>query len=139
MLTARRFPSLAARLRQPMKIFSLIFFALFVSSALAANWSYFLEVVGLIFFVVVAHNVTALSCGYLAATLAHLAEADRRAVAIEVGIQNSGLGLILVFNFFDGLGGMAIITAMWGIWHVISGLTLATFWRRRPPSAAAAI
>jgi BASS family bile acid:Na+ symporter len=54
---------------------------------------------------------------------AGLPERDRRAVSIEVGIQNSALGLILIFNFFDGLGGMAIVTAWWGIWHIVSGLT----------------
>jgi BASS family bile acid:Na+ symporter len=57
---------------------------------------------------------------------------DRRAVAFEVGIQNSGLGLILIFTFFGGLGGMAIVAAWWGIWHVVAGLTLATVWSRRP-------
>jgi BASS family bile acid:Na+ symporter len=50
-----------------------------------------------------------------------------------MGIQNSGLGLILIFNLFDGLGGMAIITAWWGIWHIVSGLTLAMFWSKRDP------
>lgn len=133
MLTAYKKPKLAARMRQPMKIFSLIFFGMFIVGALAANWKYFVEVVGVIIFVVIAHNTTALACGYFAARAAGLAEADRRAVAIEVGIQNSGLGLILVFNFFNGLGGMAIIAAMWGVWHVIAGLALATFWRRRIP------
>jgi len=59
-------------------------------------------------------------------------------VSIETGIQNSGLGLILVFNFFGGLGGMAITAAWWGIWHILAGLTLATFWRRRPPRPAGA-
>jgi BASS family bile acid:Na+ symporter len=57
-------------------------------------------------------------------------------VSIEVGIQNSGFGLVLVFDFFEGMGGMAIVAAWWGIWHIISGLTLATLWRRRPTPAA---
>jgi BASS family bile acid:Na+ symporter len=55
-------------------------------------------------------------------------------VAIECGIQNSGLGLILIFNFFDGLGGMAVITAWWGIWHIVAGLSVATFWSKRAPA-----
>ena len=55
-------------------------------------------------------------------------------MSIEVGIQNSALGLILIFNFFDGLGGMAIVTAWWGIWHIIAGLTVATVWSRHPPA-----
>jgi BASS family bile acid:Na+ symporter len=61
-----------------------------------------------------------------------LDEQDKRAVSIEVGIQNSGLGLVLVFNFFGGMGGMAIITAWWGIWHIIAGLITAYIFSRRP-------
>jgi BASS family bile acid:Na+ symporter len=79
------------------------------------------------------HNALALATGYTAARLAGLPERDRRAVSIEVGIQNSALGLILVFNFFDGLGGMAIVTAWWGVWHLISGLSIATWWSRIEP------
>jgi BASS family bile acid:Na+ symporter len=80
-------------------------------------------------------NALGLSLGYFAARSVRLPPADRRAVSIEVGIQNSGLGLILIFNFFGGLGGMAITAAWWGIWHILSGLALATWWRRHPPTA----
>jgi BASS family bile acid:Na+ symporter len=79
-------------------------------------------------------NAMGLALGYFAAGAAQLAQADRRAVSIEVGIQNSGLGLILIFNFFGGLGGMAITAAWWGIWHILSGLTVASWWRSRPPA-----
>jgi BASS family bile acid:Na+ symporter len=53
---------------------------------------------------------------------------NTRSITIETGIQNSGLGLLLVFTFFDGLGGMALLAAFWGIWHIVSGLLLATIW-----------
>ena len=56
---------------------------------------------------------------------------DRKAISIETGIQNSGLALILIFNFFDGLGGMAIVAAAWGMWHLIAGFSLAMFWGRK--------
>ncbi|MCB0014331.1 MAG: hypothetical protein KDE34_20600, partial [Anaerolineales bacterium] len=81
-------------------------------------------------------NGIALLLGYFGARTLRLPERDRRAVAIEVGIQNSGLGLVLIFNFFNGLGGMAIVAAWWGVWHLISGLTLALFWSRREPAGA---
>jgi BASS family bile acid:Na+ symporter len=132
MTVAARRPALAALLRRPMKVFSLIFFALFVAAALAANFGHFLRFVGWVAGLVALHNATALGLGYGAARLAGLAEGDRRAVAIEIGIQNSGLGLLIVFNFFDGLGGMAIVAAWWGVWHILAGLTVATFWSRRP-------
>lgn len=134
LLASHRLPRLAARLRRPMRWFSLGVFGLFVVGALAANWRYFLDYVGYVVFAVFLHNGLALLTGYWAARFAGLPERDRRAVSIEVGIQNSGLGLILIFNFFDGLGGMAIVTAWWGVWHLISGLTLATIWSRRAPA-----
>ena len=135
MWTAHRFPRAAARARKPAKVASLVIFGLFVAGALAANWRYFLDFVGFVVLAVLLHNALALATGYFAARVAGLPERDRRAVSIEVGIQNSALGLVLIFNFFGGLGGMAIVTAWWGIWHIVSGLSVATWWSRRPPAA----
>jgi BASS family bile acid:Na+ symporter len=132
--TARLFPGLADRVRKPFKIFSLCFFILIVCGALAANWQHFLQYVGLVVLAVFLHNLLALNLGYWTAKAVRLDERDCRAVSIEVGIQNSALGLVLVFNFFGGLGGMAILVAWWGIWHIIAGLTAAyIFSRRRLP------
>ncbi len=131
---ARRWPGFTVRARAPMKYFSLGFFLVFVVAALGANWQYFIGYVGMVVGVVLVHNAAALATGYGLAVLAGLPEADRRAVSIECGIQNSGLGLILIFNFFDGLGGMAVVAAWWGIWHIVAGLSLATVWSRRPPA-----
>lgn len=128
-----RYPRFVARVYKPVKAFSLLVFGLFVVGALAANWRHFVDYVGFVVFAVFLHNALALSTGYFASRAAGLSERDRRAVSIEVGIQNSALGLILIFNFFDGLGGMAIVTAWWGVWHIVSGLSLGTFWSRRAP------
>lgn len=137
MTVARHFPAFAARSRKPFRILSLVVFAAFVVGALVANWDYFLTYVHRVVIGVFLLNALGLAGGYAAARLARLPEVDRRAVSIEVGIQNSGLGLVLVFNFFGGLGGMAITAAWWGIWHILAGTTLATWWRRHPPPAAA--
>ncbi|MBK9020745.1 MAG: bile acid:sodium symporter family protein [Sulfuritalea sp.] len=134
MWAGHRFPGFVERAHKPVKMFSIAVFGLFVIGALAANWRYFLDFVGFVVFAVFLHNALALSTGYFAARFSGLPERDRRAVAIEVGIQNSALGLILIFNFFDGLGGMAIVTAWWGIWHIVSGLTVSTWWSRRAPT-----
>jgi len=133
------FPSLVQKVRKPFKIFSLIFFLGIVAGALIANWQNFINYVGLVFFGVLIHNALALNIGYWSGRLSRLNEADTRAVSIEVGIQNSGLGLVLVFTFFQGLGGMAIITAWWGIWHIIAGLTAAFIFSRRPLPAGVQI
>ena len=135
LLLSRSFPSLVVKVRRPFKIFSLIFFLGIVAAAMAANWQHFINYVGLVFFGVLIHNALALNLGYWSGRLFRLSEPDNRAVSIEVGIQNSGLGLVLVFSFFSGLGGMAIITAWWGVWHIFAGLIAAFIFSRRPLSA----
>ena len=132
MLISKSFPALVDKVRRPFKIFSLIFFIGIVVAALAVNWQNFINYVGLVFIGVFIHNALALNLGYWTGRLFRLGERDNRAVSIEVGIQNSGLGLVLVFNFFEGLGGMAIIVAWWGIWHIIAGLITAFIFSRRP-------
>lgn len=135
-VVSKRFPLLADRVRKPFKIFSLLFFIVIVGGALALNWQYFLDYVGYVVIAVMIHNTLALNIGYWSGRFAKLEEKDVRAVAIEVGIQNSALGLVLVFNFFHGLGGMAIIVAFWGIWHIIAGLITAFIFSRKKPETA---
>lgn len=129
LLTRRYVPALAARMFGPFRLASIVFFAGFVAFALHANWTHFVAHVADIAALVVAHNALAFATGYALAALARLPEYDRRAVTMELGIQNSGLGLVLIFDFFAGLGGMAVIAALWGIWHIIAGSTLAQIWR----------
>lgn len=133
MWVSHHYPVFAKRAEKPMKRFSLVVFSLFVVGALAANYQHFLQYIQFVVVVVFIHNGLALVTGYSLSTLLGLSDRDRRAVTFEMGIQNSGLGLILIFNLFNGLGGMAIITAWWGVWHIISGLTLALFWSKREP------
>lgn len=132
MLIGHFSPGLSKKVQKPFKIFSLIFFIVILVGAVAANWTYFLGYVGIVMLAVLLHNALALNLGYWSAKLGRLPERDCRAVSIEVGIQNSALGLVLVFNFFDGLGGMAILVAWWGTWHIIAGLITAFIFTRRP-------
>ncbi len=136
MLLAAKAPGLAAKLRKPFKIASLLFFGVFICVAFAANLKNFVMCIGIVFFPVLIHNAFALALGYVTARLSRLPEADARAVSVEVGIQNAGLGMILIFDFFDGLGGMAVIAAWWGIWHIIAGLGVARLWTLRDASRA---
>lgn len=135
---SHQYPDFADRAKTPMKYFSIIVFGCFVLGALAANFENFINYVGLVVFAVFIHNLLALFIGYTGARVMQLPEFDRRAVSIEVGIQNSGLGLLIIFNFFDGMGGMAIIAAWWGVWHIISGFSLVMFWARKTPAGMAA-
>jgi BASS family bile acid:Na+ symporter len=135
-LFKRYFPRVAERLVKPMSVFSIVAFTGFVVAALAGNFHYFVRYIHLVLFIVIAHNGLALFSGYLMGRFNRLPAPDVRSLTIETGIQNSGLGLVLIFNprLFDGLGGMAFIAAWWGVWHIISGMTLAFIWRRKIPA-----
>ncbi|KUJ76243.1 symporter [Ruegeria marisrubri] len=121
----RHRPDITQRLRRPLQYLSMGIFFAFIILALAANWNFFLAFAGAVAGLVILHNALALGGGWVVATLTRLPPYDRRAITIETGIQNSGLGLVLIFGFFHGLGGMAVVAAFWGIWHAISGIGLA--------------
>lgn len=95
------------------------------------NWDIFVTYIGLVVVAVFLHDALALALGYGIGRATRLPEASTKAMTFEVGIRNAGLGLLLVFTYFDGLGGMALVAAWWGIWDIIAGLAVATLWRRR--------
>ena len=134
MLFSYKFPKITSKIIKPIKIVSIIIFASYVVGALLLNWGNFVQYVHLIFIIVLLHNALALTTGFSFAKIFKLSQNNIRTITIETGIQNSGLALVLIFNpkLFNGLGGMAFIAALWGIWHIISGLGIATFWYRKP-------
>ncbi|MFA7116294.1 MAG: bile acid:sodium symporter family protein [Bacteroidales bacterium] len=133
MLFSYYFKKISKKMIKPFQILSLIFFIALVFIAFKNNYAIFVKYLFIIFFLVLIHNLLAMSTGYLGAAAFKLPKKDRRTLCIEVGIQNSGLGLVLLFNpaIFpqENMGGMLIITAWWGIWHIISGLTISTIFR----------
>jgi len=128
MMVASRKPKIAQRLRRPMRWLSLLFLGMFIVGALVKNWADFIVHIGSIIGLVTLHNALAFTLGNLLGRAGRMVQADRRALTIEIGIQNSGLGLVLIFTFFDGIGGAALIAAWWGVWHLIAGLSIAGMW-----------
>ena len=120
--------NIAAKITRWIKGFGVIFFAAFVLVAFSMNFDNFLNNVHYVIGYVFIHNALALVGGFGIASILKLSFEDRKSIAIETGIQNSGLGLLLIFNFFDGLGGMALIAAWWGIWHIIMGFAIGWYW-----------
>jgi len=142
-LFARYFPNATKKMNKPFSIFSLAVFAVMVLGMFIPNWQIFIHYIFWVVIIVLIHNASAFGLGYTGAALMKLPIKDRRSLTIETGIQNSGLGLTLLLNpaIFDpkvwnnpetGMmyGGMLFVTAWWGIWHIISGLTVSTLFRR---------
>lgn len=127
-----RFPQSAAYWAKRFKYGSLLFFICLVILALYDNRAAFWDYVGLVFTIVLVHNTMALGAGNLLARIFRLEGPAIKTITLETGIQNSGLGLLLIFTFFDGMGGMALIAAFWGIWHLVSGMLLAGYWAWKP-------
>lgn len=137
MLVNHKLPRLTEKIIKPMKVFSIVAFLGMVAVLFKSNYDFFLKFIKYIFLLVLIQNFLAFMTGFLFSTATRRNNFDRRTITIETGIQNSGLGLVLLFNpnIFPPdlmLGGMAVVTAWWGIWHIISGLTLAGFWSRNP-------
>ncbi len=136
MFVGMKFPKFSKRMDKTIQAASVIFFIGFIVAALAGNFTIFLKYIHLIFILVLLHNGIAFITGYAVPKLFKIKENDCRTISIETGIQNSGLGLALIFNprIFPpelNLGGMAMVAAWWGIWHIAAGLILATYWRKR--------
>lgn len=143
-IVSRYLPRVAKALAKPAQILSiLLFIGMVVVSinkvltGLDSTWAVYAALLTALV-VVIIHNALVLGTGYAGASLMKVAPADRRSLTIETGIQNSGLGLALLLNpaIFDPAvwhnnGGMVIITALWGVWHIIAGLSVASIFRRQ--------
>ena len=93
-------PKFVNKIRKPVKITSMIIFIILVIGALIANIKIIIEHLHIVFFLVIVHNLVAHLIGYFFAKANNLPEADCRALSIETGIQNAGLGLVIIFSFF---------------------------------------
>lgn len=125
-------PALALKMAKVLKVVSLLFFVSLVFIALYNNRNIFMDYIFYVFWIVLLHNLLAFLSGFSLASIFGLSRPNVKSITIETGIQNSGLGLLLIFTFFDGLGGMALLAAFWGIWHIVSGLILASIWGLKP-------
>lgn len=130
-----KYPKTTLQIAKPIRRLSILIFGVFVVGALSANFDHFVHYIFSFLFIVFIHNAVALGTGFSLAKLTGLDQPEIRSVTIETGIQNSGLALVIVFEYFDGLGGMAIIAAWWGVWHLISGALVAWKWSSKSGTA----
>jgi BASS family bile acid:Na+ symporter len=130
LLFSHRLPRITARIQKPLANFSLVALLAFIVLGLIKERQ--LLTLGLLpmLALVIAHNASGLLMGYLCARAMRVSTRDRRAVMIEGGMQNSGLALGIIGVQFGSDLGMVIIASLWGIWHIVSGLACALWWRR---------
>lgn len=122
--------NLANKLSKLLKPISILIFIAIVIIAFYKNIDVFNNYIHKVLSIGIFHNALAILLGLGIAKAFKLSFKDQKTLAIETGIQNSGLGLLLIFAFFNGIGGMAIMAAFWGIWHIISGLILSFYWSK---------
>jgi BASS family bile acid:Na+ symporter len=124
-------PGVARRSHRAVGVISFVALGAIILVSMVRYWGIFTEHIGTVAIAVFLHDALALALGFAIARAFRLDEGSTRAMTFEVGIRNAGLGLLFVFTFFGGLGGMAVVAAWWGVWDIIAGLVLALLWARR--------
>ena len=140
MVFAKYHPNATKKITKPAQVLSVLLFVGMVVVSFSQNWQIFIDNIIYVFFIVLLHNACALATGFFGAKLAKLPQRDCRSLTVEIGIQNSGLGLVLLFNpvifppeiWHQHYGAMLLVTAWWGIWHIVAGLSVAYLFRRKP-------
>lgn len=79
--------------------------------------------------VAVLHNAAAFALGGLAGLVLGADRASKRTLIFELGIQNSGLAIVILIAQLEGVGGAAAIAATWGVWHLLAGGIIVTVLR----------
>ena len=130
MVVAHRFPKTAAQVRPGFLIAAIAVLSFLIIGGLASNWEVFTGTAVLVLAIAILHNAAAFALGNLGARLMGMADKQRRSVTVEVGVQNTGLALVILLSQFEGLGGAAAITGLWSVWHLFAGAGLAALYRR---------
>ena len=121
MIVAARAPDVAMRIRKRTTLTG----AAVLGGTIIYGIVYFYPIlwpaVGLLASVTIIHNTVAFATGATIGWVLSRQSAVRRALTFEIGIQNSGLALIILLAQLKGVGGAAAIAAVWGVWHLIAG------------------
>jgi len=129
MLIARFAPTLSAKLQKPLSALAGVGLIMIIIGACLQYMPVFFQLGLAIFALVIAHNVLAFLMGYMSGVLTKADTPSRRALTFEVGIQNSGLGIVILLTQLGGLGGAGVVAGLWGTWHIIAGLILVALFR----------
>jgi BASS family bile acid:Na+ symporter len=129
MIVAAKAPDVAARIRKHTTLLGVSVLVGVIIYGIAYFFPVLFPALPLLGGIVIVHNAAAFVTGALAGAALAKKPATRRALTFEVGIQNSGLALVILLSQLKGLGGAAAVAAIWGVWHLLAGGAIATmFW-----------
>ncbi len=131
LVVATRLPAWTAKIQKPLAKFALIMLLVFIVAGLIKERQLLNMALLPLLLLVVLHNACGLIFGWVTSLAMGLSEPNRRAVMIEGGMQNAGLALGIIAVQFNSDLGMVTLASLWGIWHIVSGMTLASLWRRK--------
>ena len=129
MALAHRYPATSARVRPGFTLAALAILIFLVFGGLASNWALFTATAFSVLTIAILHNALGFLLGAGVARALAMDAPRRRSVTFEIGIQNTGLALVILLGQFEGLGGAASITALWSVWHLFGGGMLVAAFR----------
>ena len=121
MIVAARAPDVAARIKRHAALLGTSVLVGVVIYGIVYFSDILIPVLSVIGIIVLLHNAVAFATGAAAGLVLSGMTATRRALTFEIGIQNSGLALVILLSQLQGLGGAAVVAALWGVWHLIAG------------------
>lgn len=129
MTVAAKAPDVAARIRQRATFVGVATLAGVIIYGIVYFIDILIPVLSVIGIVVLLHNAMAFGTGALAGFVLSMRSATRRALTFEIGIQNSGLALVILLSQLKGLGGAAAVAVFWGVWHLVAGSVIVGMFR----------
>ncbi len=129
MMVAARAPDVAARIKRRTTILGTSVLAGVIVYGIVYFWDILIPALSVIGIIVLLHNAVAFATGATAGLFLSRLSATRRALTFEIGIQNSGLALVILLSQLQGLGAAAAVAALWGVWHLIAGSLIVTMFR----------
>jgi bile acid:Na+ symporter, BASS family len=132
MLLCARRPHVAKSVRPWVRRVAMVIFATVVAVVLGSNAKLLIGFAGVALLPVLLTFAVAVTLGWILARQARLGTAERRAVTLEVAMQNVALAIGTAVAFFPSFAGVAVTAALWGVVHLTCGSALAALWGARP-------
>lgn len=126
----RFFGKFTAKAADILPLVSVTAITLIVAAVVSHNSARILETGAVVFVVVILHNLLGYACGYLLGKILKLPVSKKKALSIEIGMQNSGLATSLAGTAFPDLAMATVPGAIFSVWHNISGAILANIYQK---------